>query len=255
MPKRGSTAFTLVEMLVVVAIIGLLIAILLPALARTGSKAKTAICLANLNQIMQANIAFASSNDGYSVRTLEPNANAPSGGMWWTSSLFDYQHPGKLVFCPEAINTPTPTMGTLNIGARHESWWDGVQYPHSSTETERGSYGQNMFVSRFRGSMTNWGFPQSHHWSGRLSGEFASEIPLFLDAIWTGGYAYNTDTPGATEGYMSGQTNRFALRRHEGKVNLVLLDGSARTSELSELWLLRWNKISVPVDGVVIPWD
>lgn len=239
----------------VVAIIGLLISILLPALTGTSRRTKTTLCQANLKQIMQANIAFASSNDGYSVRTLEPNPDAPKGGNWWTSSLFEFRHPGNLVFCPEASTGPTPTMGTLNIGARHESWFDGVQYPNASDKPETGSYGHNMFVSRFNGSMTNWGFPKSHHWSGRLNGAYANEVPLFLDAIWTGGYAYNTDAPGSVEGLMSGQTNRFALRRHDGKVNAVLLDGTVKTMDLSELWSLRWNKYSHPVDGVVVPWD
>lgn len=243
------------EMLLVVAIISLLVAILLPALGKTRANTRSMVCLANLNQFMHANVAFASANAGYSVRTLEPNADAPKGGMWWTSSLFEFRHPGHLVFCPEASSGLTPTMGTLDIGERHQSWFDGVQFPHASDEPETGSYGQNMWVSRFKGSMTNWGYPQSHHWSGRLNNPYSSEVPLFADAIWTGGYTFHTDQPLAQEGGMSGQMNRFALRRHYGKVNVVFLDGSARNMELGDMWTLRWNKLFVPTDGIVIPWD
>jgi len=44
-------AFTLVEVLVVVAIIGVLIALLLPALTRTKETGRSAVCLNNLHQI------------------------------------------------------------------------------------------------------------------------------------------------------------------------------------------------------------
>src|SRR5262245_10549528 len=50
--RRGSTpAFTLVELLVVVAIIALLIAILLPALRGAREQARRAACLANVRTI------------------------------------------------------------------------------------------------------------------------------------------------------------------------------------------------------------
>lgn len=248
-------AFTLVEMLLVVAIIVLLISILLPVLSQSRSTTRSAVCLANLGQFMDANVAFALDNGGYSVRTLEPRPGTPSGGVWWTSSLFAYRSGGAIKFCPEATSGATPQMGTLSIGSRHRSWFDGTQFPPASDETEVGSYGHNMWVSRFYGSMTNWGYPASHHWTGRLNIKYADEVPLFADSIWTGGYAYNTDAPGAVEGQMSGQTNRFALRRHLDNVNVVLLDGSAKNVELPDLWLLRWNKRSVPRPGVVVPWD
>jgi len=42
--------FTLIELLVVIAIIALLMAILMPALARVKEQARTVACLANLKQ-------------------------------------------------------------------------------------------------------------------------------------------------------------------------------------------------------------
>lgn len=59
----GRRAFTLVELLVVVAIIALLISILLPSLARAREQAKSSKCLANLHDIMSASIAFSTDDD------------------------------------------------------------------------------------------------------------------------------------------------------------------------------------------------
>ncbi len=60
-------AFTLIELLVVIVIIGLLMAILLPALAAARSQGRSLVCKSNLRQLLIANIGHAMENDGFYV--------------------------------------------------------------------------------------------------------------------------------------------------------------------------------------------
>lgn len=72
LPERARAAFTIVELLVVVAVIGLLTALALPAIQGARSAARRAACLNNLRAMGQALHAYAAAHDN-----LLPYADRP----------------------------------------------------------------------------------------------------------------------------------------------------------------------------------
>lgn len=94
--KKGGGGFTLVELLVVIAVIALLMAILLPALSKARIQAKRIICLSGLKQLCMAWLAYADNNDGKIVNGGQPpsNTNPPVTEPYWCTSFNTPADPG-----------------------------------------------------------------------------------------------------------------------------------------------------------------
>ena len=75
--SRNSFAFTLVELLIVIAVIGILAALLLPALSKAVGRAKSVCCENNLKQLQIAWLNYAHDNND----ALAPNTARNMGGV------------------------------------------------------------------------------------------------------------------------------------------------------------------------------
>ena len=105
LPRRQ--AFTLVELLVVIAVIAILASLILPSLARAKEQARTTICTSNVRQMMLAMSMYVNEYTRYpSVYTWGPD---PNYLQYWQDSLTPYLTPAKTntVFrCPSYKHFP-----------------------------------------------------------------------------------------------------------------------------------------------------
>ncbi len=120
---RPLHGFTLIELLVVVSIIGILVAILLPALGGTREAGKRASCGSNLKQIGTAAMNYAVDNNGLTPVGAFLTQNS-SNVIWSTGPI----HYGNVVpnymngdarafYCPSSdIKVDHPTWGAQNFG-------------------------------------------------------------------------------------------------------------------------------------------
>ncbi|MDB6065818.1 MAG: hypothetical protein JWR26_2026 [Pedosphaera sp.] len=80
-----SAAFTLVELMVVIAVIAILAALLLPVLSRAKQKSQGVYCLNNGKQMMQAMVMYTSDNNDF-FPPNPPDGNTMPGYNWCSGS-------------------------------------------------------------------------------------------------------------------------------------------------------------------------
>lgn len=90
--RRKRPGFTLVELLVVVAILSLLAALLLPVFAQARSRARESVCLSNLRQIGLAIAMYAEDYEGLYPYAIDP-ADRDTPQIWEAFPEFQAQLP------------------------------------------------------------------------------------------------------------------------------------------------------------------
>ena len=123
-PRACHSAFTLLEMLVVIAIVGILASLLLPALTRAKEQTRKARCVSNIRQITTAGLMYADDNsnrfspDGTpppaypGVTTLYNGPGTTNNCNWWRWPLVPYLGNLDVLTCPsgDAAQKPSKMM-------------------------------------------------------------------------------------------------------------------------------------------------
>ncbi len=209
-------AFTLLEILVVVAIIALLAVILFPAFARARENARRASCQSNLKQIFLAHYQYKEDCDG--VFAPAAYRNAAGQRVIWTQLFQPYAKSEQIFRCP------------------------------SDAESVRQSYGLNTFAFA---DVENLPPQPSGVHLGTLRFDAASE---FIMASESGtGDDFQTSIPDAWKIVPPSLALQFEGdarpgNRHFERVNVLFLDGHVKSLSLDAFY-----RGQVPVDRFFKP--
>ncbi len=127
---RPLTAFTLIEMITVIAVIGILISVLLPTLQRVNDRAKKTKCMSNLRQIGIDMLIYSGDNNGYlfpdklgwpssgANPDIVPRTNPPQFNVW-PYVVFKVWNP-PIMLCPADIEPAGEHSYVIN---EHLAYW------------------------------------------------------------------------------------------------------------------------------------
>lgn len=187
---RGARGVTLAELLVVVAIIGILMGLILPVISGVRASALRSACLSNLRQVGMAALMYASEHRERFPATRNHGDNDPATSPAWFYRL------------PPYVDAPD-TRGRHSVFQSPSYHW---RNPEIFTNASPKSYKMNDWLSRDGRPRfpTSLGLPDAH------------EVVLFANAVAgeTGMGQWGHLLPSGVD-----------WERHRGRTTVLFLDG------------------------------
>ena len=193
--------FTLLELLVVLAIIGILLSLLLPSLSQVRTKARKVVCLSNTNQISKAFIMNSENHDGRIFwETSQHNGSWPFDLS--KKHVIELDLTKEVYFCPEH-------HGYDNMGA----WEHNTSYRVTS---------YSYTFKRANGNMSLKSLEANMEWVDRLAKvDEPAETPLASDnVVKTATDGFRSKNP---YGYRTNHIGAYALDQ-----NTTFVDGHSK---------------------------
>jgi general secretion pathway protein G len=220
---RRARAFTLIELLTVIAIIGILAAIIIPVTGRVRASAKTSSCGSQMRQISMALILFQQENRGLLPPASPPTDPVLNAKILWTKALAPYLPlRGSIATSPvhQVFTCPSADYAGLTGSALAQTYaaTAALYGPSASGILGRSATLARRYSSIVELSRTVW----------IVEGKAAAATPTAT----TSGFAWGDI---ATDLAAASVDNTTALDfRHSAKMNAAYADGSVRLLSLLE---------------------
>ncbi len=228
MPRRSKSAFTLIELLTVIAIIGILAAILIPVVGAVRESARSSRCVANLRDLTFAlNLALEQNEGRFHVHSASGDGSG------------DLRHWAETMERDGLLDSRESTI----CPSEHPYSWEQMMDSAPGRKNFR-VYGMNM-ITKGSPVVDNPDYPNAGtvHGGGFLLNALLvqdySRYFVFADSVFPG--SYNPDaSPGmGSQRYQITDwlpTSQNGIQtRHKDRANLAFLDGSVRSLGPREL--------------------
>lgn len=221
--KHNSLNFTLLEFLIIMAIIAILAGLLLPALNKARETARKINCISNLKQVMLTAIAYADDSKGFVPLTAYTPADASSATLWChTLSDTGYLKDKKTLFCTAMNSKYVTKSADFAFGC-------GYTYGMMRFPTSAGSINISRNPVRiFQGGSVDSGSFYCKNAAPSCAILFADSIRL-SSSVYSPWYVFNPNTNTV------GETGMAYAQHGLSYVNAAFADGHADTADARQL--------------------
>ncbi len=208
--------FTLVELLVVVAIVGLLVGLLLPAVQASREQARIAKCASNMRQVGLAMIRYCDLHAGHWPETTHTTKLDPATGKYsraWVYALAPYvEDVDAIRICPSDL------AGELRLAGKGTSY---TMNGYLSSESDPAFESLRKIPATHR-AIVGFELAESKD-NGAMTTQNPQKIDVFNDHVHSFKWFSNSNIKNGL--VFTNISNEIAVDRHSGTTHFLYADG------------------------------